>query len=218
MRKGYGLFIIEEINKKKQGDPIFTEAVADLVVKEFGIDIRRAKGIVNTNLNRLNGNLILNYKKGVYYKPKITVFGKAPLNPMKIATEMYLKNNDKIIGYETGASLLQQIGLTTQISRYRYIATNRYHQRGKRVIEDMKLVISKPNTEVTKDNCLYLQFTDAIENKDGIIIDAHNPNEILNEYIIKNQLDYGKLVAIATKNYSKEVLLRIADLAVKTRL
>lgn len=218
VRKNYVQFIIEVINETPQGVPIFTDEITGLLVKEFNIDYNHARKIVNTNLNRVKGTLILNFRKGIYYKPKTTVFGKTPLNPMHVVTKMYLKNNNEVFGYETGASLLQQIGLTTQIPKYRYIATNKYNQKGNRVIEDMKVVVRKPHAIVNNTNFKYLQLIDALENRDEVIIDANKPHEVLNDYINKNNLDYGKLIAIARKNYNREVLLRITDLAVKTRL
>ena len=114
--------------------------------------------------------------------------------------------------------IIQKIGLTTQIPKYRYIATNKYNHKGNRIIEDMKVVIRKPNTLVQEDNILYLQLIDAIENKDKINIDSSNPSGILNDYIVRNKLDYGKLIAIAARYYGKEIIMQISDLAVKTRL
>ena len=215
---GYGQFVIQKINEIPEGTPIFTKEISDLLVKEFDIENTRAKKIVNTTLNRINGTLIQNYKKGIYYKPKTTVFGKTPLNPMEVTRKMYLNNGNEIIGYETGPSLLQKIGLTTQLPKYRYIATNKYNHNGHRVIEDMKVIIRKPNTLVNKDNIFYLQLIDAIENKDKVNIDSYNPTGIFEDYITRNNIDYGKLIAIAAKNYGKEAILRISDIAVKTRL
>ena len=214
----YGQFIIEKINEIPKGIPIFTKDISDLLVKQFGIENIRAKKIVNTTLNRINGTLIQNYRKGIYYKPKTTVFGKTPLNPMEVTRKMYLNDGNEIIGYETGPSLLQKIGLTTQIPKYRYIATNKYNNKGNRIIEDMKVVIRKPNTTVDRNNILYLQLIDAIENKDKVNINSYDPTGIFDDYITRNKLDYGKLIAIAAKNYGREAILRISDLAVKTRL
>ena len=215
---GYGHFILRYIEQIPPGIPILTEEIVDLLIEEFHIDEDRAKKIVNTNLNRLKGNVIASFKKGIYYKPKITAFGKAPLNPSQVTTKMFLKDKEEIIGYETGASLIQRLGLTTQIPKYRYIATNKFTGNGKKVVEDLKLVIRKPRVRVTKDNVLYLQLIDVLENKDNVKMDAHYPYQIMSEYIEKNQLDYGKLIAIVNKGYSKEVLLRLSELAAETKL
>lgn len=169
-------------------------------------------------MNRLNGKIIESYKRGIYYKPKVTAFGKARLNPVQVITKMYVKDGNKIIGYETEASLLQRLGLTTQIPKYRFIATNRCNKKGSKVIEDLKLVIRNPKIYVTNDNVLHLQLIDAVENKDKVKIDAENQNLILNNYIVKNNLDYGKLVALVAKHYSNDVMKRIINLAIETRL
>ena len=48
----------------------------DRLVEEFGLEKDQARGIVNTNLNRLNGVILEGFRKGIYYKPKATAFGK----------------------------------------------------------------------------------------------------------------------------------------------
>lgn len=215
---GYGQCIVKYIEQLPTGIPIFTDEIVDLLIEEFGIDEERAKKIVNTNLNRLKGNVIEGFKKGIYYKPKVTAFGKSPLNPSQVATKMFLKDKDEIIGYETGASLMQKFGLTTQIPKYRYIATNKFTGKGKRVLEDLKLVVRRPRIKVTTENVFYLQLIDALENRDNVKMDAHDPCRIMSEYIEKHQLDYGKLIAIVKRSYNKEVLLRLSELAAETKL
>lgn len=218
MPAGYKEYIKNQIERAKVGEPIFADELAELVVKEFTIDIKQAKGLVNTNLNRLNGSMISNYSRGIYYKPKRTVFGMTPLNPEVIAEQTYIREGNDPIGYETGASFLHKLGLTTQMPKYKFIATNKYRQRGSRVIKEMGVVLRKPYTEVTKENYLYLQIADAIENKGEYLIDATEPSLIINDYINKNHLDYGKLIALAATNYNKVVLYKIAQIAAETRL
>lgn len=82
---------------------------------------------MNTNLYRLRGQSIDSFRKGAYYKHKTTVFGKTPMNPAQFINKQYIQRNDDIVGYETGASLFQEIGLTTQLPKYQYIATNVHH-------------------------------------------------------------------------------------------
>lgn len=85
-------------------------------------------------------------------------------------------------------------------------------------MEDLKLVVRKPKMEVTKDNFLYLQLIDALENKDNVAIDVRDPYRIMNEYLENHQLDYGKLMAIVKTSYSTEVLMRLSELAAGTKL
>jgi hypothetical protein len=218
MNNGYGNYIRKLIEEYPMNEPFFTDEIADDLAKRFNISIAQAKLIVNTNLNRLEGDIIVRYSKGIYYKPKMTVFGQTKANPMAIASKMYVYDHNEMIGYETGPSLLQQLGLTTLIPKYRYIATNRYKHNGSRVIEDLGLVIRKPKTTVNHANYKYLQILDAVENKDNIALESDNPYKTFNDYITRNDLDYGKLIGLAGKSYGKEVVLRIGVLAASTRI
>ncbi|MBP3041053.1 hypothetical protein J9303_16425, partial [Bacillaceae bacterium Marseille-Q3522] len=105
---------------------------------------------------------------------------------------------------------MHKLGLTSHLPKFKYIATNTAQkQRGSRVHIELKVIVQKPRIKVTNDNYIYLQVIDAIENKDKVLIDAHNPYELINDYIEKHNLDFGKLIGMATKNYSMEVLHRI---------
>lgn len=211
---GYGQYIAENILHLPFGVPIYTEDMARGLAKQFDIDMKKAKGLVNVNLKRLaDNNDLKRYQKGIYYKAKITPFGKAKLNPAYVIRDIYLNKNGVVIGYETGATFLNQIGLTTQIAKYKYCATNAFKQNGSRIDEKLKVVIRKPPVKVTEQNYQYLQLLDAIENKDKIPIDVHHPEKIILNYIRKNQLDFIKLVAYAGKFYRKEILLCIGKIA-----
>jgi hypothetical protein len=212
-KEHYATFITHLIENFPVGTPIFNEEVTTVVVNEFHMDLDRARKLVNTNMNRLNGELVENYSKGIYYKPRVTAFGKSPLNPTQLIVKKYIKSNDTVYGYETGASLLQQLGLTTQIPKYQYIATNVAQHVGNKIDRNLKVVLRKPKLKVTPDNFKYLQFLDALENKDHTIIDAAKPFQTLNNFIEKNHLDFRKLASIAKSHYSVEVCFRILDLA-----
>lgn len=211
-------FITELINELPAGVPIFTTDIVNQVIQKFGIEHKQAKGIVNTNLNRLNGKLIEHFRKGIYYKPKVTAFGKSALNPDQVVRKMFLKPKDnEVVGYETGASLLHQLGITTQMPKYRFIATNVVNHKGKQVIEELKVVLRKPHLPITADNYLYLQVLDVLENKDRVVFDAVQPDELINKFIVNHQLDYGKLLGMAM-HYTKEVVLRLGKVAEHTRV
>lgn len=214
----YATYITRLIEQTPAGVPIFTEEITQLLSNQFALKTDQARKIVNTNLHRLKGTQLENFRKGIYYKPKVTVFGRAPLNQNEIIVKKYITQKNEVIGYETGPSFLQKIGLTTQIPKHRYIATNVVNHKGNRIDKELKIVLRKPKIAVTNDNVKYLQIIDAAENKDRASIDATNPMQILNDYIVKNGLDFGKLVAIAKTRYPKEVLTRVIEIAEATRL
>lgn len=214
----YAEYITNIINTIPDGSPIFTNEITNTLVRELNIEFNRARKIVNTNLNRLKGTSIENFRKGIYYRPKVTVFGKTPLNPTQIILKKYVTQQNEIVGYETGASFLQKVGLATQIPKYHYIVSNAVNHRGNKVDNELKVVLRKPKVRIDTKNFKYLQVLDAVENKDRIPVDAKCPFKILNDFIEKNSLDFGKLVAIADKEYPKEVLIRLVKLAQVTRL
>jgi hypothetical protein len=174
MNNSFGAYIRQWLETYPPNEPFFTDELAGDLAKNFNLAVSQAKLIVNTNLNRLEGEIIVRFTKGIYYKPKMTVFGPTKVNPMAIAKKLYILDHDEVIGYETGPSLLQQLGLTTWMPKYRYVATNKFKQKGSRVIEDLGLAIRKPKTVVDRTNYKYLQVLDAVENKEKIVLDYDN--------------------------------------------
>ena len=218
VKEKYVDFITEYVNLLPHGTPIFTTEVVEKVVEEFGLERDQARGIVNTNLNRLNGVILEGFRKGIYYKPRATAFGKSHLNPDQVVKKLYMNPKENVrIGYETGASLLYKLGLTTQMPKYQFIATNTFNPKGNRVVKDLKVVLRKPHMKVTNDNYLYLQVLDILENKDHVVFDAQNSETVINKFIENHKLDYGKLLGYAM-HYAKEVVFRLGKVAESTRL
>ncbi len=112
-------------------------------------------------LERLQAKgLIKKLSKGVFYKPEQTVFGE--LQPdYSEQLRPYLFENGKRIAYETGYSLYNRMGLTTQMAFRIKIAS-----RGKRISINrgsLKADAVKSYTEVTEANYELLGFLDAIK-------------------------------------------------------
>jgi len=213
-RVGYRQYIANNINSLPYGVPIYTEDIANNLAKQFHIDIGKAKGLVNVNLCRIAQNVELErFQKGIYFKAKVTPFGKTKLNPAYIAQNAYLRRNGETIGYETGATFMNQIGLTTQMAKHRFIATNIFNRNGSKVDEKLHVIITKPNTYVTNANYQYLQILDAIENKDKVPIDANDPNKVILEYIRRCNLDVIKLLAYTSKYYGRGTLRHLGEIA-----
>jgi hypothetical protein len=209
----YSKYIADSINLLPYGTPIYTYEIANNLIREFNINLNQAKAIVNVNLKRhVDNQKLERFQRGIYYKAQQTLFGKTKLNPNSMATKIYINRNNEIIGYETGPSFLNKVGLTTQNARNKYFATNFYQPNGCRVDKKLNVVIRKPPIKVTADNYKYLQLLDAIENKDNIAIDANCPEKVILNYIEKNNLDLIRLVYLARKYYKHEVLLRVIDI------
>ena len=103
---------------------------------------------------------IKRFSKGIFYKPKQTVFGEILPDEEKVITP-YLFKNGKRIAYITGLLLYNKMGLTTQIPKEISIASREkriYVSKG-----NIKANAVKSYVEVTDENYKYLEFLDALK-------------------------------------------------------
>ena len=104
--------------------------------------------------------VIKKVSKGVFYKPEQTVFGELKPDYSELLRS-YLFENGKRIAYETGTSLYNRMGLTTQLAFRIKIAS-----RGKRININrgtLKADAVKSYTEVTDSNYETLGILDAFK-------------------------------------------------------
>ena len=104
--------------------------------------------------------VIKKVSKGVFYKPEQTVFGELKPDYSELLRS-YLFENGKRIAYETGTSLYNSMGLTTQLAFRIKIAS-----RGKRININrgtLKADAVKSYAEVTDSNYETLGILDAFK-------------------------------------------------------
>lgn len=104
--------------------------------------------------------LIKRVSKGVFYKAKQTLFGELKPDYNELLRP-YLFENGKRVAYETGTSLYNRLGLTTQMAFRIKIAS-----RGKRINinrESLKADAVKSYAEVTDSNYEVLGLLDAFK-------------------------------------------------------
>jgi len=132
-------------------EPIFT---SDIQYKEY------SKIWVAKELTRLceNGQLI-RYERGIYYIPQTTPFGNSVLNPNKVIERKYLTENGERIGFYTGITAFQRIGLSTQMSNVPEIQTNNENSKLRRVkVGSQEVILRKARVKITNQNSSVLQF------------------------------------------------------------
>lgn len=111
-------------------------------------------------LNRLTASgKIIKISKGKYYKPENTPFGHLQPNRAQIVKDL-LEENGKIVGYLTGSSIYNQLGLTTQVSNTIQIGKNQVRPNFKRERYRISFILQK-NT-ITKENIPLFQILDSI--------------------------------------------------------
>lgn len=154
-------YITNSIDRLPKGY-VFT--YADFMSKVKNIEAKRKSRPVGREaiikaLNRMAASgKIAKLSKGKFYKPEKSAFGKLQPNRYQIVKDL-LEEDGKIIGYLTGYSIYNQLGLTTQISNIIQIGKNTVRPSFKR--GNIKFHLSYKNT-ITKDNIPLLQILDAI--------------------------------------------------------
>lgn len=128
---------------------------------DFATDVNKKEAVVKALNRMVVAGKISKLSKGKYYKPEKTVFGDLQPNQREIVKDL-LEVDRKIVGYLTGFSIYNQLGLTTQVSNTIEIGKNVIRpnfKRGKYYISFLR----QKNT-ITKDTVPLLQILDAIRN------------------------------------------------------
>lgn len=128
--------------------------------EDFDIDVNKKEAIIKA-LNRMaSSGEIEKLSKGKYFKPEKTPFGTLQPNQEQIVKDL-LYENGKVVGYLTGYSIYNELGLTTQVSNIIQIGKN--HTRPKFKRERYTISMIKQKNIITKRNIPLLQILDSIK-------------------------------------------------------
>lgn len=126
---------------------------------DFITEVSKKEAVIKA-LNRMVAlDKIAKLSKGKYYKPEGTVFGNLQPSQSQVVKDL-LEKDGKVIGYLTGYSIYNQLGLTSQISNTIQIGKNETRPEFKRDRYTISFIKQKNN--ITKDNIPLLQILDAI--------------------------------------------------------
>lgn len=120
----------------------------------------KTKEAVIKSLNRLvQSGRIAKLSKGRYYKPEKTPFGVL-MPPQEQVVKDLLMENGKIVGYLTGLSIYNRLGLTTQVGNTIEVGRNDVRPNFQRERYNIKIVRQK--NIITKENFPLLQLLDVL--------------------------------------------------------
>ncbi|MDO9153543.1 MAG: DUF6088 family protein [Paludibacter sp.] len=128
---------------------------------DFVNEVNKKEAVVKALNRMVAAGKLSKLSKGKYYKPEKTVFGDLQPNQREIVKDL-LEVDRKIVGYLTGFSIYNQLGLTTQVSNTIEIGKNEIRPNFKRGKYNISFIRQK-NT-ITKDTVPFLQILDAIRN------------------------------------------------------
>ena len=128
---------------------------------DFVNEVNKKEAVVKALNRMVAAGKLSKLSKGKYYKSEKTVFGDLQPNQHEIVKDL-LEVDRKIVGYLTGFSIYNQLGLTTQVSNTIEIGKNEIRPNFKRGKYNISFLRQK-NT-ITKDTVPLLQILDAIRN------------------------------------------------------
>lgn len=126
---------------------------------DFIKEVNQKEAVIKALNRMVASGKIAKLSKGKYYKPENTPFGNLQPSQAQVVKDL-LEENGKIIGYLTGYSVYNQLGLTTQVSNTIQIGKNQVRPNFKRERYTIAFIIQ--NNTITKKNIPLLQVLDAI--------------------------------------------------------
>lgn len=143
---------VQRLVENFQPDYVFT-------YQDLNLPTERSESVIKM-LNRLvSEGVIAKISKGRFYKPKQSVFGALKPKQEEIVKDLLAKDGE-IIGYMTGYSVFNRLGLTTQVPNIIQIGTNVRKNKKKRGMFTISFVLQL--NPITKENITLLQLLDAI--------------------------------------------------------
>jgi hypothetical protein len=126
---------------------------------DFTKEVSQKEAVIKALNRMVVSGKIAKLSKGKYYKPENTPFGNLQPNQAQVVKDL-LEENGKTVGYLTGYSIYNQLGLTTQVSNTIQIGKNQIRPNFKR--ERFTISFVKQKNTITKENIPLLQLLDAI--------------------------------------------------------
>lgn len=121
------------------------------------VDTREA---VIKALNRLvESGRISKLSKGKYYKPEKTPFGVLMPSQEEVVKDLLLEDG-KVVGYLTGLSIYNRLGLTAQVGNTIEVGRNDVRSSFKR--ERYRIKVIRQKNIITRENFPLLQLLDAL--------------------------------------------------------
>lgn len=177
------------VDNYEKGEPIF---LSDINIEGM------TEENIRYHLKKLTDDgVICRFESGVYYLPKTNIFGeKSILSAETVAMHKYVTRRGKRVGFYSGYTLANRLGLSTQVPCKEEITSNYAPAQVREIsIRNRKYVIRRPAIEVTEENAYVLQLLDCLKDIDkSAEEDMKVCGKILTQYakehmITKEQVD-----------------------------
>lgn len=161
--------------------------------------------------------IISRFEAGVYYFPKMDILGeRINLSAETVAIHKYIKRRGKRVGYYSGYTLANRMGLSTQVPFTVEITSNYAPAQVRELtIKNRKYIVRRPIVEVTEDNVTVLQFLDCLKDIEKCAEEEMDVcGRILSEYARHNAITKKRIDEFIA-NYPVKIYKAIYETGVK---
>lgn len=117
-------------------------------------------------------NKLIRFEKGVYYIPTDTLLGKSKLDAKKVITKKYINNGDNVIGYYSGITFMNMLGLSTQMPNTLEIYTNNEQSKVREVpVGNQKVILRRSRADINNSNAATMSFLELMNFTDASFYD-----------------------------------------------
>ncbi len=140
---------------------------------------------------------LMRFEKGIYYIPSITMLGVSRMDAKKVINKKYIDNGRDIIGYYSGVTFLNMLGLSTQMPNISEIYTNNENSRVREIpIGSQRVILRKAREKVNRENVAVLSFLELMNFTDAAFYDDEK-KEIVKQYILDNGITKNSILKYA---------------------
>ena len=164
-----------------------------------------------------DSGIICRFEDGIYYFPKTNILGeKMVLSAETVAIHKYIMRKGKRIGYYSGYTLANRMGLSTQVPFTEEITSNFAPAQVREItIKNRKYIVRRPAVEITDENVNVLQFLDCLKDIEKCAEEELEIcGQILTKYAIEHTITKQDVDRIIEK-YPMKIYKAIYDTGVK---
>ncbi len=165
---------------------------------DFTVEVNQKQAVIKALNRMVAAGKIAKLSKGKYYKPETTPLGNLLPDQTQVVKDL-LEEKGRTVGYLTGYSIYNSLGLTTQLSNILQIGKNEIRPAFRRGQYTISFI--RQYNIITKENIPFLQILDVIRYIKKIPDTTISKSSKRLSAILKNLCDSEKstLVRLALK-------------------
>ena len=149
-------------------------------------------------INRLvKDGKLMKFDKGICYITKDTPFGKSILNPNKVIEKKYINDGSGVIGYYSGISFLNMIGMSSQVANRIEIYTNKETSKFREVsVGRQRVILRRARVNITEKNAPVLSLLEMMNFVSPEFF-GDDEKRLAAEYVERNNIVQGDITKYA---------------------